>query len=141
MDPLPISLLILGLLIILLDMMVTAFITPIGVAFATLGLLLGFGMNFMESFVLALIAAVIAYIAVGRYIRRDVEDLGEKEKKYTFDPVGKTGKVVKVGEDHYLVELEGDRWIALSEDELKIGDTVEVTGIDGVKLIVRKAKG
>ncbi len=140
MDPLPISLLILGLLIILLDMMVTAFITPIGVAFATLGLLLGFGMNFMESFVLALIAAVVAYIAVGRYIGRDVEDIGEREKKYTFDPVGKVGKVVKVGEDHYLVELEGDRWIALSEDTLRPGDRVEVTGVDGVKLIVRKAK-
>lgn len=140
MDPLPISLLILGLLIILLDMMVTAFITPIGVAFATLGLLLGFGMNFMESFVLALIAAVVAYIAVGRYIRKDVEDIGEREKKYTFDPVGKVGKVVKVGEDHYIVELEGDRWIALSEDTLRPGDKVEVTGIDGVKLIVRKAK-
>ena len=140
MDPLPISLLILGLLIILLDMMVTAFITPIGVAFATLGLLLGFGMNFMESFVLALIAAVVAYIEVGRYIRRDVEDIGEKEKKYTFDPVGKVGKVVKVGEDHYLVELEGDRWIALSDDALRPGDRVEVTGVDGVKLIVRKVK-
>ncbi len=140
MDPLPILLLILGLLVILLDMMVTAFITPIGVAFATLGILLGFGMNFMESFVLSLIAAVVAYIAVGRYIRKDVEDIGEKEKKYTFDPVGKVGRVVKVGEDHYLVELEGDRWIALSEEDLKPGDRVEVTEVDGVKLIVRKAE-
>lgn len=137
---LAVSLLILGLLIILLDMMVTAFITPIGVTFATLGLLLGFGVNFTESFVISLIAAVISYILVGRYIRRDVEDIGKREKKYTFDPVGKRGKVVKVAEDHYLVELEGDRWIALSEEELQVGDTVEVTGVDGVKLIVNKAE-
>ncbi|ASJ03790.1 Nodulation efficiency protein D-like protein (nefD) [Thermococcus profundus] len=140
METLALSLLILGLLIILLDMMVTAFITPIGVAFATLGLLLGFGLNFTESFVLSLIAAVVAYILIGRYIRKDVEDLGEKEKKYTFDPVGKMGRVVKAGEDHYLVELEGDRWIAISDEKLEVGDTVEVVNVDGVKLIVRKVQ-
>lgn len=138
MDPLPIFLLILGLLIILLDMMVTAFITPIGVTFSVLGILLGFGWNFTESFVVALIFGVLAYILVGRYIRKDVVDIGAKEKKYTFDPVGKRGRVVKVGEDHYLVELEGDNWIALSDDRLEAGDTVKVIKVDGVKLIVKK---
>ena len=140
MDPLPISLLILGLLIIVLDMMVTAFITPIGVAFATLGILLGFGIGFTESFVLSLIAAVLAYFAVGRYIRRDVQDIGAREKKYTFELKGKRGKVVEIGKEHYIVELEGDRWIALSEgdERLNPGDAVEVTGVDGVKLIVKK---
>jgi membrane protein implicated in regulation of membrane protease activity len=138
MDPLPIFLLILGLLIILLDMMVTAFITPIGVTFAVLGILLGFGWNFTESFVVALIFGVLAYILVGRYIRKNVVDIGEKEKKYTFELVGKRGRVVKVAEDHYLVELEGDKWIALSDEELKVGDTVEVIKVDGVKLIVKK---
>jgi membrane protein implicated in regulation of membrane protease activity len=138
MDSLPIFLLILGLLIILLDMMVTAFITPIGVTFAVLGILLGFGWNFTESFVVSLIFGVLAYILVGRYVRKDVVDIGVKEKKYTFELVGKKGKVVKVAEDHYLVELEGDRWIALSKDRLEVGDTVEVVKVDGVKLIVRK---
>lgn len=95
MDPFPIFLLILGLLIILLDMMVTAFITPIGVTFAVLGILLGFGWNFTESFVVALIFGVLAYILVGRYIRKDVVDIGEKEKKYTFELVGKRGESLK----------------------------------------------
>ncbi|ASJ07418.1 NfeD family protein [Thermococcus pacificus] len=140
MDPLPISLLILGLLIIVLDMMVAAFITPIGVAFATLGILLGFGIEFTESFVLSLIAAVLAYFAVGRYIRRDVQDIGAREKKYTFELKGKRGKVVEIGKEHYIVELEGDKWIALPEgdEKLKIDDVVEVVDVDGVKLIVRK---
>lgn len=87
MDALPISILILGLLIIVLDMMVTAFITPIGVAFAVLGLLLGFGRGFTESFVVSLVAAVISYIVVGRYIKRDVQDIGKP--KYTFELKGK----------------------------------------------------
>jgi membrane protein implicated in regulation of membrane protease activity len=48
---------------------------------------------------------------------------------------------VEVGREHYIVELEGDRWIALPVEEsekLRIGDTVEVVNIDGVKLIVRR---
>ena len=141
MESLPISLLVLGLLIILLDMTVTAFITPIGVAFATLGILLGLGWGFSESFVLSLIAAVAAYLLVGRYIRRDVRDIGAEEKKYTFDPRGKVGRVVEIGREHYIVELDGDRWIAVPEDggSLEVDDRVEVTGVDGVKLIVKKA--
>lgn len=136
MDGLPIFLLILGLLIIVFDMMVTAFITPIGIAFAVLGLLLGFGWNFMESFVVSLVAAVVSYMVIGRYIKKDVQDMGKQ--KYTFELKGKRGKVVEVGKEHYLVELEGDKWIALSEERLKIEDTVEVIDVDGVKLIVRK---
>jgi len=136
MDGLPIFLLILGLLIIVFDMMVTAFITPIGIAFAVLGLLLGFGWNFMESFVVSLVGAVVSYMVIGRYIKKDVQDMGKQ--KYTFELKGKRGKVVEVGKEHYLVELEGDKWIALSEERLKIEDTVEVIDVDGVKLIVRK---
>ncbi|NJE02724.1 NfeD family protein [Thermococcus sp. MV11] len=138
METLPISLLILGLLVIALDMMVTAFITPIGVAMVVLGLLMGFGVSFTESFVIALIAAIISYIIVGRYIKKDVQDAGKG--KYTFELKGKRGKVVEIGKDHYIVELEGDRWIALSENDekLKIGEVVEVSEVDGVKLIVRR---
>ncbi|QDA32452.1 NfeD family protein [Thermococcus indicus] len=138
MDLLPISLLILGLLVIALDMMVAVFITPIGVAMVVMGVLLGFGVNFNESFVAALISAVVTYILVERYIRRDVPDAGKG--KYTFELKGKRGKVVEIGKEHYIVELEGDRWIALAEGDKKpgIGDTVEVVDVDGVKLMVRK---
>lgn len=143
MGPLPIFLLILGLLIVILDMMVTAFITPVGVAFAVLGILLGLGWGFTESFIASLIAAVIVYLAIGRYIRRGVQDIGAKEKKYTFELRGKRGKVVDIGKEHYLVELEGDRWIALVEGngELRIGDTVEVVDVNGVTLMVKKVQG
>lgn len=132
----PLSLLILGLLVIILDMMVTAFITPIGVALAVLGILLGLGLNFEESFTVALIASVLSYIIVGRYIRRDVKDIGVK--KYTFELKGKRGRVVEKGKEYYIVELEGDRWIALSDEELNVGDIVKVIDVDGVKLIVKK---
>ncbi|WP_457741346.1 NfeD family protein [Thermococcus sp.] len=133
---LPLSLLILGLLTIVLDMMVTAFITPLGIALAVLGILLGFRVNFEESFTVALIASVLSYIVIGRYIRRDVRDIGVR--KYTFELKGKRGRVVDKGREYYIVELEGDRWIAISDEELHVGDTVKVIDVDGVKLIVKK---
>lgn len=98
---------IFGLFIILFDMMVMVFIIFIGVIFVVFGIFLGFGWNFMESFVVVLIFGVFVYIFVGRYIRKDVVDIGEKEKKYIFELVGKRGRVVKVVEDYYFVEFEG----------------------------------
>ncbi|AEH25202.1 NfeD family protein [Pyrococcus yayanosii] len=136
MDGLPYLLLILGLLIIVLDMVISAFITPIGIAFAVLGLLMIFNVHFYTAFVVSLIAAVVGYLAFARLIKRETLDIGKK--KYTFELRGKVGLVVKVAEDHYLVELEGDKWIALSDDPLSVGDEVIVVDVDGVKLRVKK---
>ncbi|MDK2869892.1 MAG: hypothetical protein PWP39_1127 [Pyrococcus sp.] len=138
MNSLPIFLLILGLLIILLDMMVSAFITPIGIAFVVLGLLQLFNVNFYLSFVLSLISAVISYMVFARIIKKETRDMGKG--KYTFDLKGKEGKVVRISEDHYLVEVDGDTWIAYSEENLKPGDKVVVEDVDGLKLKVRKIK-
>ncbi len=137
MDYFPILLLILGLLIIVLDMMVAAFITPIGIAFAVLGLLLGFGVNFNVAFVLSLISAVISYQLFARLIKKETVDIGKP--KYTFELKGKKGKVKRIKGNEVWVELEGEEWIAKPLDDVKEGDEVVVVDVDGVKLIVRKA--
>lgn len=137
MNYLPILLLILGLLIIAVDMTVAAFITPVGVAFAVLGLLMAAGISFVPAFAVALIAAVVSYYLFASIIRKETSDIGKD--KYTFELRGKRGRVVEIGKEHYLVELDGDKWIALSEEPLKLGDEVIVENVDGVKLIVRKA--
>ncbi|WP_048149774.1 NfeD family protein [Palaeococcus ferrophilus] len=137
MDYLPILLLVLGLLVIAVDMAVSAFITPVGVAFAVLGILMAAGVPFLPSFLVALIAAVLSYYLFARVIRKETRDIGKD--KYTFELKGKRGKVVEIGKEHYLVELEGDKWIALSKEPLKPGDNILVEDVDGVKLIVRKA--
>ncbi|AHF79468.1 NfeD family protein [Thermococcus paralvinellae] len=137
MDYFPILLLILGLLIIVLDMMVAAFITPIGIAFAVLGLLLGFGVNFNVAFVISLVAAVISYQLFARLIKKETVDIGKP--KYTFELKGKKGKVKKIKGDEVWVELEGEEWLAKPLDNIKEGDDVVVVDVDGVKLIVRKA--
>ncbi len=90
--PLPIFLLILGLLIILLDMMVTAFITPIGGYLRCSWNSLRLRLELHGKLCRCVDLRRPRYILVGRYIRKDVVDIGgAKEKKYTFDPVGKRG--------------------------------------------------
>ena len=137
MNYLPILLLILGLLIIVLDMMVAAFITPIGIAFVVLGLLLVFDVSFNIAFVLSLVAAVISYQLFARLIKKDTVDIGKP--KYTFELKGKRGKVKKIKGDEVWVELEGEEWLAKPLDDVEEGDEVVVIDIDGIKLIVRKA--
>jgi len=136
MEYLPLLLLILGLLIIVLDMMVAAFITPIGIAFATLGLLLMFNVNFNIAFVVSLIAAVVSYQLFARFIKKGTQDIGKP--KYTFELKGKKGKVKRIKGDEIWVELEGEEWLAKPLGELKEGDEVVVVDVDGIKVIVRK---
>jgi len=136
MDYLPILLLILGLLIIVFDMMVTAFITPIGMAFATLGLLLALNIDFNVAFIISLIVAVVSYQLFARFIRKGTKDIGKP--KYTFELKGKRGKVREIKGDEVWVELEGEVWLSKPLNEVKEGDEVVVVDTNGIKLIVKK---
>ena len=136
MDYLPILLLILGLLIIVFDMMVTAFITPIGMAFAALGLLLALNIDFNVAFIISLIVAVVSYQLFARFIRKGTKDIGKP--KYTFELKGKRGKVREIKGDEVWVELEGEVWLSKPLNEVKEGDEVVVVDTNGIKLIVKK---
>ena len=136
MDYLPILLLILGLLIIVFDMMVAAFITPIGMAFATLGLLLALNIDFNVAFIISLIVAVVSYQLFARFIRKGTKDI--RKPKYTFELKGKRGKVREIKGDEVWVELEGEVWLSKPLNEVKEGDEVVVVDTNGIKLIVKK---
>ena len=136
MDYLPILLLILGLLIIVFDMMVAAFITPIGMAFATLGLLLALNIDFNVAFIISLIVAVVSYQLFARFIRKGTKDIGKP--KYTFELKGKRGKVREIKGDEVWVELEGEVWLSKPLNKVKEGDEVVVVDTNGIKLIVKK---
>ncbi|RLF87760.1 NfeD family protein [Thermococci archaeon] len=136
MDYLPILLLILGLLIIVFDMMVAAFITPIGMAFAALGLLLALNIDFNVAFIISLIVAVVSYQLFARFIRKGTKDIGKP--KYTFELKGKRGKVREIKGDEVWVELEGEVWLSKPLNEVKEGDEVVVVDTNGIKLIVKK---
>lgn len=49
-----------------------------------------------------------------------------------------TGEVVQATTGTLLVNVRGELWQAISEDELRANDAVKVTAVTGLKLHVRK---
>lgn len=54
--------------------------------------------------------------------------------------VGKKGIVVKTDNHQYRVDVQGDNWLARSDDKLVLNDQVKVTAINGVTLTVEKVE-
>jgi membrane protein implicated in regulation of membrane protease activity len=56
--------------------------------------------------------------------------------------IGKDAKVVSQSrsgnEPAYLVEVKGELWTATSADDVKIGETVRITTVDGIRLVVKR---
>lgn len=84
----------------------------------------------------------IAYVALGRrYVHRWTQI---KKAKTNIDViVGKKGIVTKGIARHAdgLVKVDNERWRARSEEEIKKGDEINVTGVSGATLMVEKTKG
>jgi membrane protein implicated in regulation of membrane protease activity len=92
----------------------------------------------------ALVSGVIClvYVFLGRrYIHRRMAIKGEKTNIDTI--VNKSGVVVKDIEPgkEGLVKVGYEEWRARSEESLKTGDEITVTGVSGVTLAVIKIKG
>ena len=55
--------------------------------------------------------------------------------------IGRKGRVVSFSSGEGMAKFDGELWKIVSEDELKEGDTVVITGRDGLILKVRKHEG
>ena len=57
--------------------------------------------------------------------------------------IGKIGIAVEDFEENGYgrIEIENQIWLAKSKDKIKNGDKVEIIGVEGVSLIVKKAEG
>ncbi len=84
----------------------------------------------------------IIYVFIGRrYIHQRIAVQGEKTNIDTI--VGKSGVVRqdiglnKIG----MVKVGMEEWRAKADDEIKEGEEIIVTGVSGVTLNVKKAKG
>lgn len=75
--------------------------------------------------------SVVVYVYVMRAMRHPVET-GAEEILHS------TGKVVEVGPKDVSVRVHSEMWRAVSAEKLKPGDLVEIIGIDGLQLRVRK---
>lgn len=55
--------------------------------------------------------------------------------------VGGVGRVIGKGSGDVKVAYRGEIWDALSEEEVSVGDAVQITGLKRMKLSVRKPGG
>ena len=75
--------------------------------------------------------SILVYVYVMRAMRHPVET-GAEEILHS------TGKVIEVGAKDIGVRVHSEMWRAVSAEKLKLGDLVEVIGMDGLTLRVRK---
>mgnify|MGYP000070604716 CR=1 FL=1 len=89
------------------------------------------------------LATIAGLVAVLITILLTISIVKVQKKKPIIGPeavIGKTGFVKFIStKGELVVEVEGEYWIAKTIDHVKPGDAIRVTGIDGLKLRVRKA--
>ncbi len=128
---------VVGLILMILEMGIpTNFqLFAFGMGFLGLSVMTFFGINVLiQVFVFAII--VIATISIA-HIFTSKTTVGSKDFS-PYDLIGKKGKVVKIENDKVIVKVEGEEWLAESDDMLKTGDKIIVSGVKGVKVIVSK---
>lgn len=136
----PVALVVIGLVMILVELFIgidSLFdLTLSGTALFLAG---GFGIVTL-SWVIALIVAILflmLYWALGRsYIHKIIKTHPRKTNKDKL--IGVTTKVSRVNDEKgkAFIKLEGEEWLVNAENQLKIGDKVEVTKVDGTILQV-----
>lgn len=96
---------------------------------------------FIDNFVIQFGVFVILGVVLMLFTRKTLEKYFPKPIKTNLDRVvGLEGIVTEdirkdsVGE----VKVDGKRWSAIAEDEIKVGSIVKILHIDGVKLKVEK---
>ncbi|MDD3477343.1 MAG: NfeD family protein [Candidatus Izemoplasmatales bacterium] len=96
----------------------------------------------------AIVAQVAAFLVVSAFLLFEIRPalkgyLQKNDIKTNSDKL--VGKIAvcttafKAG-DRGEVKIEGKIWTAISNEDIKLNDKVEVLAIDGVKLVVKKAE-
>ena len=91
----------------------------------------------------AFIPAIIAGILTIIILHKFVYGVGKEIKVGAERFVGKIGRAIEdFDENGYgRIEIENQVWLAKSNDKVKNGDKVEIIGVEGVSLIVKKVEG
>ncbi len=91
----------------------------------------------------AFIPAIIAGILTIIILHKFVYGVGKEIKVGAERFIGKIGRAIEdFDENGYgRIEIENQVWLAKSNDKVKNGDKVEIIGVEGVSLIVKKVEG
>lgn len=104
----------------------------------------------------SIIAAILSYLGFNVYIqftafaivslililstRKFADKISPKPSKKTTAErlIGKNAKIIKkIDDTKFIIDVNGEKWSAYSENSLNVNDTVEIIGIDSIKLIIK----
>ncbi|XRO76380.1 NfeD family protein [Methanocaldococcus sp. 10A] len=134
-----------GYIFILVGFILMALETVIpGLYFPALGIaLLIYGIVLLIIPQYAFISAIIAGVLTLIILHKFVYGVGKEIKVGAERYVGKIGVAIEDFEENGYgrVKIENQVWLAKSKDRIKNGDKVEIVGVEGVSLIVKKFEG
>lgn len=96
--------------------------------------------NFLIEFTVFIILGVVLLIVTKPYIDKFL--LEREHKKYQKNMIGMIGEITKEVKKNTVGEviIDGKKWLAVANRKIKIGSTVEIVKIDGMKLEVKEKK-
>lgn len=123
---------------LILELITTTFFLVWFAAGAAVAAVLNYlGFDVYVQFIAFAIVSLILILSTRKFADRITP---EPTKKTTAERlIGKHGKIIRKLEDkNYIVNVKGEEWSAIAENDLDIDDEVEITGIESIKLIVKK---
>lgn len=96
-----------------------------------------FGYDMYVQFIAFAAVSLILILSTRKFADRITP---EPDKKTTAERlIGKHGKVIrKLKDNNYIVTVSGEEWSAYSDEDMDVNDSVEILGIDSIRLIIKK---
>ncbi|MEO2116838.1 MAG: NfeD family protein [Methanocaldococcus sp.] len=91
------------------------------------------------AFIPAIISGILTIVILHKFVYGVRKEIKVGAERF----IGKIATAIEdFGENGYgRVEIENQIWLAKSNDKIKNGDKVEIVGVEGVSLIVKKVEG
>lgn len=103
--------------------------------------LLGLPLFFFLPFGQALLYYGLILLVCGVVYGLMMKDMRRPASTGVEGMMGGVGKVIGNGSGHLKVAYRGEIWDAICEEEVSVGDAVQITGLERMKLSVRKPGG
>ena len=126
-----------GLIFVILELVTTSFVLIwFGVGSLVAAILNYLGFDIYIQFIAFAVISTILILSTRKFADKITP---EPNKKTTAERlIGRNAKIIKkIDNNNFIVDVNGEKWSAYSENLVNIDDTVKVVGIDSIKLIIR----
>lgn len=127
-----------AVIFVILELMTgTFFLIWFGVGSIVAATLNYLGYDIYVQFAAFAIVSLILILSTRKFADRITPEPSKKTSAERL--IGKHGKIIRKLEDkNYIIKVSGEEWSAYSDEEIDVEDTVEIIGIDSIKLVIKK---